>query len=627
MAILMMPMMEMPPPHGQRSWNAVAQPLPPQLRPPTDRPADSLWNQEWGSVQSQQWLTLPSWPQSSTGSGGCWRPSWVTKAGEGNAQQATGTRGADSGRAATEAVRAKGAGAVSGSASRPISGDANEPRGSDAGESCDVPDDELPSIGSKGHAEGLCKRCAFFSKGRCQNGRDCSHCHYNHEERKRYRKRGQRSHDTRAEVPATEAMVVGRLQGVPATRVLDSSRPQDAYMDLAAKPTLPEVELEELEEEEEEQLRHMMAKGLTAAKGLSDSADCEPLCAPCASEDTEADTSAPSEAAESLPEATREAETPPHERSSMKSVDSDLFTPPLTPVRRRRQRDSGSSSCSSPDREANESVRPRLAARSPTKSPSASLSPSSEVSASLSPASPHCDEDLPAAEEIMRTARSLLNKLSEDNFERLSEKILALDLTTSAQMSALVAEVFRAATSQRCFLPLYAEVCQRVDAKLAADASSATGGKAFRKALVSECQASFEKHLAQARPDAAKLQGLGYEDRYCEEAALKGARLGNMRFIGELLVRRLIASKVLLALMNELQSGDEDAVESLVALLSVAGPHFDSKTNTLQSASIKDTFACLQRRSTEKDLSMRLRFQIRDLLEAREKGWETKSPA
>jgi len=42
----------------------------------------------------------------------------------------------------------------------------------------------LPSAGSVEHAEGTCKRCNFFAKGRCGNGQDCSFCHYPHEKKK-----------------------------------------------------------------------------------------------------------------------------------------------------------------------------------------------------------------------------------------------------------------------------------------------------------------------------------------------------------------------------------------------------------------------------------------------------------
>lgn len=46
---------------------------------------------------------------------------------------------------------------------------------------------EPPSVGSALHASGECKRCNFFAKGRCQNGKDCSFCHYPHEKRKHSR--------------------------------------------------------------------------------------------------------------------------------------------------------------------------------------------------------------------------------------------------------------------------------------------------------------------------------------------------------------------------------------------------------------------------------------------------------
>jgi len=42
----------------------------------------------------------------------------------------------------------------------------------------------LPSAGSAGHGTGTCRRCCFFPKGRCNNGAECSFCHFAHERRK-----------------------------------------------------------------------------------------------------------------------------------------------------------------------------------------------------------------------------------------------------------------------------------------------------------------------------------------------------------------------------------------------------------------------------------------------------------
>jgi len=66
-------------------------------------------------------------------------------------------------------------------------GSSNE-SGSDGedGVECDiiVDPDSLPSMGSALHALGECKRCNFFPKGRCQNGKDCTFCHFPHDKRK-----------------------------------------------------------------------------------------------------------------------------------------------------------------------------------------------------------------------------------------------------------------------------------------------------------------------------------------------------------------------------------------------------------------------------------------------------------
>eukprot|EP00443_Scrippsiella_acuminata_P063934 CAMPEP_0115427618 /NCGR_PEP_ID=MMETSP0271-20121206/29546_1 /TAXON_ID=71861 /ORGANISM="Scrippsiella trochoidea, Strain CCMP3099" /LENGTH=449 /DNA_ID=CAMNT_0002852669 /DNA_START=57 /DNA_END=1407 /DNA_ORIENTATION=+ len=49
-----------------------------------------------------------------------------------------------------------------------------------------------PSLGSAGHASGACKRCCFFSRGKCANGYECMFCHYEHDKRKRRTKRAGR---------------------------------------------------------------------------------------------------------------------------------------------------------------------------------------------------------------------------------------------------------------------------------------------------------------------------------------------------------------------------------------------------------------------------------------------------
>lgn len=232
-------------------------------------------------------------------------------------------------------------------------------------------------------------------------------------------------------------------------------------------------------------------------------------------------------------------------------------------------------------------------------------------------------EDAPPA-EVARQARGILNKLSTDNFELLSEQVLALPLHTSEQLAAVVAEIFETATLQRVFLPLYSDLCVRLDAHLAKEGGTCVGGKAFRKALVAECQASFERQKDLPLEDEA-LDGLSYEERYECEVKQKTRTLGNMRFIGELLVHRLLAGKVLLFVVNELLDlGTGPALESLVALLTVIAPTFEHK-DSIYAVPLREVFESLRRKAKDPSLSTCVRCKIRDLLDARKCDWAPKA--
>lgn len=148
------------------------------------------------------------------------------------------------------------------------------------------------------------------------------------------------------------------------------------------------------------------------------------------------------------------------------------------------------------------------------------------------------------------------------------------------------------------------------------------GGKAFRRAIVTECQQSFEKHL---KPTVGpSRQDLTFDEKYEEESRLKTRMLGNMRFVGELLVRRLLAGKVFIAIAHELlSSGGEAELESLAALLIVVGPRFE-QAHSVYAAPLKEIFASLRGKTKDASLPIRVRCVLQDLLDARARGWTPK---
>jgi len=95
---------------------------------------------------------------------------------------------------------------------------------------------DLPSIGSALHAKGECKRCNFFPKGRCQNGHNCSFCHFLHDKRKPSR---QEKRERRAAWLATkedEHQILGSTAQEVEMRTSEQSRQQEALQ--AVEPEL-----------------------------------------------------------------------------------------------------------------------------------------------------------------------------------------------------------------------------------------------------------------------------------------------------------------------------------------------------------------------------------------------------
>mmetsp|Transcript_70544 Transcript_70544/g.131976 ORF Transcript_70544/g.131976 Transcript_70544/m.131976 type:complete len:399 (+) Transcript_70544:166-1362(+) len=85
---------------------------------------------------------------------------------------------------------------------------------------------ELPSMGSKRHLEGQCKRCCFFPKGRCLNGYDCEFCHFEHEKRRRKKKKKKsKAAAAAAETPegASDVEEAVRAANLPSGIAIDPS--------------------------------------------------------------------------------------------------------------------------------------------------------------------------------------------------------------------------------------------------------------------------------------------------------------------------------------------------------------------------------------------------------------------
>jgi translation initiation factor 4G len=101
------------------------------------------------------------------------------------------------------------------------------------------------------------------------------------------------------------------------------------------------------------------------------------------------------------------------------------------------------------------------------------------------------------------------------------------------------------------------------------------------------------------------------------EIRYKTRMLGNIRFVGALLARHMLAGKVLVAILEELITDPSpEALETTAALLTVTGPVFDTP-EWAHIEDLEEIFAEVKVISQSKSTSQRVKCLLQDVLDLR----------
>lgn len=492
----------------------------------------------------------------------------------------------------------------------------------------------MPSVGSAGHDQGLCKRCAFFPKGRCKNGADCTHCHMDHPKQVRHRRRPQHRTGRRAEdaelvhpqkleinmyVAMAQQDAVATLQELRDVSDDDSSEndcqtsSDKSYYAAHITPRCGHVFWERLYQSFISQ--PMFSDHETCGASTKKSIDFDVM--------LDAETTCGSGASDTDTQSqlfSTDSEMKVHCLTSCDEVsDADLSMGKKTKIPVVPRKQEGRSLVQVEVRSITETNATQTRSSMPECDTAKLHIEEVPVIEQCPRSSLEQATDLVTAGELGRRALGLLDKLTHERFDLICKQIIDLPATTVDQLRTIVAAIFEKATMEQGCLTLHTELCVRLDAHFAVNAGP-IGGKMFRKALVTECQACFEKNF-RAPFDPQSVAGISYEGRCEMEVKHKTKTLGNMRFIGQLLAQKLLAAKVFFFIVNEmLDIGNDTALESLAELLQVVAPVFEHK-QTIYSAPLREVFAALKKKSRDSKVSTCVRCKLCDLLDARSRGW------
>ncbi|KAM7342315.1 N-acetyltransferase 1, partial [Cochliomyia hominivorax] len=237
---------------------------------------------------------------------------------------------------------------------------------------------------------------------------------------------------------------------------------------------------------------------------------------------------------------------------------------------------------------------------------------------------------------VFRKVRGILNKLTPEKFQELSDELLKLDLNSIVILNGVILLIFDKALDEPKYSSMYAQLCKRLSEEAPSFEKDPNGSCTFLRLLIAVCRDKFNNRLKRDEGDSQfnkvhRPQQAAAENEADEEERrhlAKQRMLGNIKFIGELHKLDMLSKNVLHQCIMELldkkkkrtASKEEmcEDMECLAQLLKTCGKNLDSEQG---KELMNQYFETLERRSKSTDYPPRIRFMLKDVIELRENDW------
>lgn len=228
-----------------------------------------------------------------------------------------------------------------------------------------------------------------------------------------------------------------------------------------------------------------------------------------------------------------------------------------------------------------------------------------------------------------RKIRGLLNKLTPETFDKLSNELLNVGLNARAVLGGLILLIFQKALDEPKYCSMYAQLCKRLSEE-APNFDNPNSPCTFNRLLLKQCQEEFERRRNTKESWGGENGTLSQEDEEQRQISRR-KMVGNLRFIGELGKLQIIQKSILYGCIEELlektrrSSGDlADDLECLCQIMRTCGRILDiPEAQNL----MEQYFTRIRRLSQSQELNLRIRFMLQDLLDLREAGWRPRKMA
>lgn len=244
-------------------------------------------------------------------------------------------------------------------------------------------------------------------------------------------------------------------------------------------------------------------------------------------------------------------------------------------------------------------------------------------------------------EDVDRKTKSLLNKLTLEMFDPITDDILKIAAQSkhekdSKTVRSVIQHTFAKACDEPYWSEMYAKFCAKMCTNISDEVSDETmvlkdgtvpsGGALARRLLLTTCQTEYEKGWVDKLPtndDGLPLEPEMMSDEYYAMAAAKRRGLGLVKFIGHLYNLNMLNDQVIFFCLRDQCKNcvdpSEDSLENLVQLVKTVGPKLEADESTRPILQL--VFKNIQKILDNVELSLRIKFMLMDLQDLRKAKW------
>lgn len=243
-------------------------------------------------------------------------------------------------------------------------------------------------------------------------------------------------------------------------------------------------------------------------------------------------------------------------------------------------------------------------------------------------------QEVEPPETVERKVKALLNKLSMEKFDTISDQIMAWANKSEAEVDGATLQlviklVFEKATDEATWSNMYARLCRKMMEHLSSDVRDenlkdkqgnfVAGGQLFRQYLLSRCQAEFErgwsarealeeKQEAVVAASGAAPGEVVFSDEYYALQKAKRRGLGLVKFIGELFKLNMLTERIMhRCILQLLEEPAEEDIESVCQLLITVGSALSGPKG---KDSMDQYFKKMKEFAADQTVSSRIRYML-----------------